>query len=128
MRYHVTNDPSRWVYEEMEVQDVRNATNLLARLVIAKVEDHQRLENIFRGVPVIQNDPAWRCRTWIENALHEVASDGEAVGTSVLDWQIIESTAKAYVARKIDEGRYQSGADVTTKPTWDMLDNKELVV
>lgn len=128
MRYHVTNSPSsQWNYEEMEVEDVQNAANLLARVLIAKVEDHGSLENIFRGIPVIQNDPAWRCRTWIEHALQGISNDGKAVGTSVLDWQRIEMTARGYIARKITEGRYQSGADISTKPTWDMLEDRELV-
>jgi hypothetical protein len=128
MRYHVTNNPrSQWSYEGIEVDNIKNATNLLARVLIAKIEDHERLENIFRSIPVIQNDPAWRCRTWIESALSGIANDGNAVGTSVLDWKRIETTAREYVAGKIADGRYQSGADITTKPTWDMLENRELV-
>lgn len=127
-RYHVKNDPnSHWEYEEMEVPDVQNATNLLARVLIAKVKDHDRLEAIFRGVPVVQNERAWRCHTWIEDALRGIADDGGAVGTAVLDWQTIEATGREYVAGKISEGRYRSGADVATKPTWDMLENRELV-
>ncbi|KAJ5948186.1 hypothetical protein N7466_001201 [Penicillium verhagenii] len=125
---HVKNSPFGWVYEGVKIKNVRNTDNLLARIVIAKVEDEERLLNLFRHLPVVQGNPEWRCRTWIASALAEIAKDGECVGTAELDWEKIEAIAREYVGEKTAGGRYESAADIMQpKPTWDMLENKESV-
>lgn len=128
-RYHVKNTPMEgWIYEEAELENVRSTTRLLARILIAKVEDHERLVTILRRTPIVQNDPDWRCRSWIASALGELEKDNKAVGTSQLNWSEIEMLARQYVARKIAVGRYQHTEDIgRPKPTWDMLENKEVV-
>ncbi|OJD12694.1 hypothetical protein AJ78_06745 [Emergomyces pasteurianus Ep9510] len=128
-RYHVKNNPiDGWVYEELPVRDVRTTNSLLARVLIGKVENDARLKNTFRGVPVIQNDPNWRCRTWVTNAVAAIARDGKSVGTAELDWDKIEATARQYVSSKSAAGRYQNAVDfLGPKPTWDMLENREIV-
>lgn len=129
-RYHVKNTPLEgWQYEENELSDVRITTRLLARFLVAKVEDHTRLVAILRSIPVVQNDPNWRCRTWIANALAELAKDSTAIGTSQLDWAQIETTARQYVGKKAAAGRYDVADDMLKpKPTFDMLANKETIV
>lgn len=129
MRYHVRNNPIHgWKYEEVPLENVQSTNNLLARILIAKIEDEERLVNIFRSIPVTQNDPNWRCRTWVANALAEILRDGKALGTSELNWQKIEETAREYVSKKTAAGRYQNVADILKpKPTWDMLENKEII-
>ncbi|EZF33140.1 hypothetical protein TMEN_7395 [Trichophyton mentagrophytes] len=126
-RYHVKNNPFKlWEYEEVELRNVKNTVSLLARLLIGKIEDEDRLVKILRGVPIVQNDESWRCRTWVKNALAAIESDGKAVGTSVLDWEKIEAKARSYVADKTAGGRYDSLDKLEhPKPTWDMLENKE---
>ncbi|THW87989.1 hypothetical protein D6D15_06286 [Aureobasidium pullulans] len=127
IRYHVTNPPHvGWQYEKADLKNVRFTNNLLARIMIAKVEDVERLERILQNVPVIQNDPEWRCRTWIKNALGELEKDGQVVGTAQLSWEKIERTARDYVAQKTAAGRYQQ-EDIIAKPRpmWDMLEEKE---
>lgn len=58
MRYHVKSHPIQvWKYEEVPLQNVQSTNNLLARILIAKIENEERLVNIFRSIPVIQNDP-----------------------------------------------------------------------
>lgn len=115
-----------WKYEEVELDNVRNTNSLLARVLIAKVEDLQRLITILRSVPVVQDDPNWRCRTWIATALSVLKRDGRAVGTSQLNCETIEATARQYVAQNAPAGRYQRVEDLLKpKPTWDMLENKE---
>jgi PAB1-binding protein PBP1 len=99
---------------------------LLARILIAKVEDKARMERVLENVPIVQKDPSWRCRTSIINAVEALQKDGKALGTSKLDWDEIESTARKYVASKIDAGRYSERMDMAKpKPTWDMLEAKE---
>ena len=62
------------------MQNVQNTTSLLVRVMIGKVENLARLITILWSIPVIQNDPGWRCRTWCANASAAIAADGEAVG------------------------------------------------
>ena len=81
----------------MLVDDVRSAVNLLARILIAKVEDTDRLISILDHLPIIQDDPKWRCRSWIASALEAVAKDGKAVGTSELDWTKIEAVSYTHL-------------------------------
>ncbi|KAL4965893.1 uncharacterized protein BDV14DRAFT_52332 [Aspergillus stella-maris] len=107
-RYHVKNTPIKgWEYQEVDLADVRTTTTLLARVLVAKIENEERLISINRSIPIIQNDPNWRCRTWLANALEAIAKDGKAVGTSKLDWRKIEPTARRYVADKTSAGRYK---------------------
>ncbi|KAH7196259.1 hypothetical protein BKA60DRAFT_601355 [Fusarium oxysporum] len=107
MHYHVKNHPIRsWIYEEIPLSNVRSTNNLLARIIIAKIEDEDRLVEIIRNTPVVQNDPNWRCRTWKK----------------------IEAVAREYVASKTAAGRYLNAADMALpKPIYDMLQGKEVV-
>ena len=132
MRYHVKNIVAGgevvWIYEELDLRNVRMTNTLLARFVVAKIEDEERLVNILRSIPVIQKDPGWRCRTWLANALEVIARDGKAVGTSVLDWQKIETVARKYVADKKAAGRYDDGDKMQqARPTWDLIEGREVV-
>lgn len=125
-RYHVKNSAFGWKYEENALGNVRWTNNLLARILIAKTEDEQRLITLLRSLPVVQNDPDWRCRSWIANALEQIAKDDTCVGTAELEWLKIERFARDYVGKKTANGRYGVGADMTRpKPTWDMIENVE---
>ncbi|KAH6970446.1 hypothetical protein BKA56DRAFT_636182 [Ilyonectria sp. MPI-CAGE-AT-0026] len=129
MRYHVKNNPIQgWVYEEIDLPNVRSTNSLLARILIAKVEDDKRLVEIFRETPIVQGDPNWRCRTWVSDALTRIENDGRAVGTAQLDWGIIEPLARNYVAEKTAAGRYSGSAAMSLpKPTWDTIEGRETV-
>nr|POE49203.1 hypothetical protein CFP56_32353 [Quercus suber] len=129
MRYHVRNTPGGgWQYEETPLRSVQSTMNLLARITIAKIDNEDRLIRILRNLPVIQNDPDWRCRTWVASALDAMARDGKAVGTSELDWKNIETFAREYVSRKHAGGRYGSGIDMlAAKPTYDMMTHQETI-
>ncbi|KAL8285895.1 hypothetical protein RB597_002803 [Gaeumannomyces tritici] len=127
-RYHVRNMPVRgWIYEERQLDNVRSTASLLTRIVIAKITDEQRLVEILRNNPVVQHDPNWRCRTWVAQALRAIEQDGKCVGSAVLDWETIEATAREYTATKAGEGRFDTGDMLMPKPTWDMLENREVV-
>ena len=123
------NGPSSvWVYEELQLQNVQNTNTLLVRVIIGKVENLNRLLEIFRSVSVVQNDPGWRCRSWCADALAAIANDGEALGTSVLHWQRIEQAARRYVGEKTAQGRFATSALLLRpKSTWDLSENKEIV-
>ncbi|XPS94026.1 hypothetical protein M3J09_003352 [Ascochyta lentis] len=128
-RYHVKNHPiTGWTYDEIAISNVRSTNTLLARIVIAKVENEQRLGAILRGIPIINGDPNWRCRSWVAQALVEIAKDGNCVGSSQLDWETIEAFARQYVAQKTTAGRYTKADDMLKpKPTYDLIEGKETV-
>jgi hypothetical protein len=108
--------------------NVQSTNNLLARILIAKILDETRLAEIFRTTPVVQTDPNWRCRTWIADALSRIATDGRAVGTAQLNWRKLDAVARDYVAKKTAARRYANAADMgLPKPTWDMLEGKEVL-
>lgn len=127
-RHHAVN-PAHigWIYEGTPLSNVKVTAQLLARILIAKVEDVDRLTAIFKSVPLVQDDPSWRCRSWIASALEAIAKDGKAVGTSELDWTKIEEFGRRYVAEKTAAGRYREGDLQGPRPMWDMLENKEMI-
>lgn len=129
IRYHVKKSAKQgWIYEEVSLANEQSTARLLARIVIAKVEHGNRLVEIFRSTPVVQNDPNWRCRTWVADVLSKVASNGKAVGTAELSWIEVEAAAREYVAKKTADGSYAAGKDMTLpKPTWSMLEKKETI-
>ncbi|EHK99855.1 hypothetical protein GLAREA_05978 [Glarea lozoyensis ATCC 20868] len=127
-QYHAKNLPTGWIYEEKKLEDIRTMPNLLARIVIAKIKNEQRLNGLFRNIPIVNDNPTWRCRSWIENSLTEMIKDGQVVGTSQLNWTVIEDFAREYVRMKTDAGRYQTQQALEgPRPTWDLLESKEIV-
>lgn len=116
------------MYKEVSLPNIQSTNNLLARLVVAKIEDEDRLVDILRSTPIVQDNPDWRCRHWLADAISRVASDGKAVGTAQLNWAKVEAVARDYVGKKVAAGRYSKAEDMALpKPTWDMLEEKEIV-
>lgn len=112
----------------MPLQNVQSTNNLLARILIAKIEDEDRLIALIRRSQLVQGDPHWRCRSWVAQVLQEMSRDGKVVGTAELDWVKIEARVRAYVAQKTADGRYQNVADLQKpRPTWDMLEDREII-
>ncbi len=130
VRYHAKNHPiTGWILEEAELSNVRNTINLLARVLIAKIENEALLVKILRETPVVRDDPEWTCRSWIVDALSRIQAAGnKAVGTARLDWPTIEEFARRYVAEKKAAGRYAGDGDMTLpRPTWNLLEEREIV-
>lgn len=129
--FHTKDTSGPWEFEERDIHVVKSGM-MLARIVVAKVTDDERLKAALRGIDVVQGDTTWNCVTWVEHALRAVADDGKAVGTSKLDWELVRQTAKDYVKRKKAENRYNNKApegcyDMSYTPTYDMLEGKEIV-
>ena len=85
IKYHVKNDFHGWIYEEIEEPNVRHNVRLLARIMIAKIENSERLVTIIRQVPLVQADPSWRCRTWMMNVVTAISTDRSCLGRAELD-------------------------------------------
>jgi len=132
IRYHVVNRPTTrdgitkdtWSFEKRELVSLKTQL-LLVRVLVAKIErSHNDLEASLLRVPVIQDDPSWRCRTWVKNALTQVTKD-RILGTGVLDWDIVERECLSYVERKKVEGRFQKTPTPEGIPTYDLIEKKE---
>lgn len=98
---------------------------------MAKIEDMARLHAILRGVPVKQDDPAWNCVTWMEEALNALAEDGQALGKGMADWGTVREKAMTYVAEKVDGHRFDGQApegtfDAGRVSTYCLLKGKEI--
>ncbi|PQK16046.1 hypothetical protein BB8028_0006g03670 [Beauveria bassiana] len=129
LRCHVKNHPLQgWAYEEVGLRNVKATNTLLARIVIAKIEDKKRLLRLLRETRVVQNDPNFRCRTWVSDALLRISnSKPSVVGTSELDWDKIERKARRYVEKKTAAGRYlEADRMLDPKPTWNLMEEKEV--
>ncbi|PHH71230.1 hypothetical protein CDD80_5427 [Ophiocordyceps camponoti-rufipedis] len=127
----MSGNPPQLRPEWQYVNDSDRAAMLLVRLLVGKIMDHNRLEQIFKDVPLRTEDADWNCVLWMEDAFGRVTRDGQAINTNVKDWESVRSTAMWYVGQKKAAHRFD-GQDSSiifdpTKPaTWDMLQNEEM--
>ncbi|KAI1214249.1 uncharacterized protein F4807DRAFT_407190 [Annulohypoxylon truncatum] len=129
MEFHIKNSPvGGWRYVEDALPDVQTSVRLLVRVLIAKITNESQLIEVFRNTPIFYKDPTFNCRTWVIDALSRISNNRKVVGTSQLDWKMIEERARSYIAVKTVVGRFGAGQDMTKpKPTWDLLKDKEIV-
>ncbi|KAK8131508.1 hypothetical protein PG984_007946 [Apiospora sp. TS-2023a] len=117
---------SMWQYEETEVP-MTPVNGLLVRVLIAKVNDKERLQEIFRGVPTRPGVAGWNCVGWVKEAVHALGSDSRALGSSAMDWVTIRNVAMGYVEKKHSNERFGKNFDPTKIPTWDFIIGKEVM-
>ncbi|KAI2609476.1 uncharacterized protein GGS25DRAFT_217825 [Hypoxylon fragiforme] len=118
-----------WRYKTIPDDDIRVGVTLLARIVIAKVTDEVNLIDIFKITAINYSEQHTSSRSWVINVLLYLAEmNSKVVGTAKLSWPAVQAKALEYVQQKHAEGRYGSGQDMTLpKPTFDLLQNKELI-
>ncbi|KAI1764281.1 hypothetical protein GGR53DRAFT_530793 [Hypoxylon sp. FL1150] len=129
LRCHVKrNTPTEWEYEETPTPDVRTGHDLLARVLIAKIINQERLLAIIRDTTVT-GGANYNSQTWCQHVaarIKDYEGYGKAVGPSTTqNWRWVEREALRYVDWKTSEGRYISKA--LPKPTWDALAEKEIM-
>ena len=129
MRFHakesITKEGvSAWVFEEKE-----SSLMVLVRVMIAKVNNRDRLISILRNVPIRPHVLGWNCVEWVKEALELLEKDGKALGNSVTEWRTVRNAAMDYCQRKKDEHRFDGKAqfDMITVPTYDLLEKRETV-
>lgn len=117
-----------WRYDE-DKSSLTRPHHLLVRIIIAKVEDTDRLLGIMREIPIRAGDEGWNCVGWVKEALDIVCSDGQTVGRCVPDWDRVRDCAMEYCREKIKEGRFDvsGGFDMSIVPTYDLILEKEIV-
>jgi hypothetical protein len=129
VQLHAKNPPleDTWIFEEIECS-MAPTHRLLVRMVVAKAKDRDRVLQIFRAVPIIQNNPNWNCVGWVKNAL-EAVQGSEAVGTSQLDWETVRDGILEYCEQKKESHRFDGKGDfdMTRTATYDLLEGRETI-
>lgn len=121
-----TEAKSVWVFDEREI-GMEPTGSQLARILVAKIEDRDKLESILRGVPLHPETQGWNCVAWVREAL-ELAADGGVLGTSMVAWDTVRDSSMKYVADKRAARRYETdgGFDQSKVATWDLLQGCEV--
>ena len=119
-----------WAYEAAKIEDLLQEHHLLARIVIAKVLEIQRVDGVLRRVPLY---PAQRngdedgsevatCVTWVHLALAKLRDAG--VVSHLQPWDAIRGRAVFYVEQKKMTGRWDEESakpPMPSVPTLDLL-------
>ncbi|KAK8098282.1 uncharacterized protein PG998_013768 [Apiospora kogelbergensis] len=115
-----------WQYEEIEAT-MAPVNGLLARVMIAKVNEKHRVQAILRGIPTRPDVHGWNCVGWVKEAIEALTSDPQALGSSRADWTTVRDTAMRYIEEKHAEERFGRNFDSTDIPTWDLTVGKEVM-
>ena len=105
---------------------------LLVRVMIGKVVDPEGLRSVMHSIEVKNNDPAWNCVIWIEDALAKLAG-GKTIGTSQLNWRTVRDSAMKYVEEKKTQHGFDGKApkgqfNTSNAATFDLLTGKEMII
>lgn len=118
-----------FVFEERPVS-MMPADMILVRLMLAKVENMDRLTQLLRQIPIRRaEEENWNFVSWVKEALLRIEQSKGVVGKSVVDRKAVRDAALTYCQQK----RYQHRFDGTGKhdhsqvPTFDMMQMKETV-
>ena len=101
---------------------------ILVRIMLAKVDDTNKLAQLLRQVPIGQREEGgWNCVAWVKEALLRIERSDGVVGTSVLGWEAVREAALSYCRQKRDQRRFDGTGkyDPTQVPTFDMMLMKE---
>lgn len=117
---------SEWEYSA----ECDRTSTLLARIVVAKVRNLQRLERILQQVPLRSDEEGWNCVAWVREAIDIASLDGDALGSRVDDWDLIRDKAMWYMDHKKSSHRFDGLGqfDMSKPATWDMLQDKEIIM
>lgn len=139
MQYHVKNtiqpdvSGQPWVFEVSKLGDSDTRYRLLTRMLIAKIGDPSSVDAALRAVPIVQGDPDFNCISWVKSAIAKLDGDGVLAKSKVVDWDTINQRCREYVAMKKEAGRWKASVDPSSSskfvkiPTWDMLEEREVV-
>ncbi|KAF7887968.1 uncharacterized protein EAF01_011122 [Botrytis porri] len=119
---------SEFKYEEVSIPLLATQM-LLVRVMIAKIENHERMLQILRAIPIRNKEDGWNCVGWVREALVELQNDGKTLGTAVIEWAKVRDAAMNYCQRKKDEHRFDGVVEWKTDKaaTFDLIDEKEVI-
>jgi len=109
----------------------------VVRILVAKVEQDEKLDAIIRNAKIIKHKDAWSqvpSVYWARQVLNDLQYDKEetvpsshAVGTSCLRWETVRDQAMAYVSKKGVDNAKNLDNSMKKIPTFDLLEMKETI-
>lgn len=75
---------SHFMFKERNISMLATSM-ILVRILIGKVENHERLACTLRSIPIRAEQPGWNCVGWVQKAVGSLAADGRVLGTSTTD-------------------------------------------
>ena len=121
--------PVVWMYQAREA-GLGGSTNSRVRLRLCEVIDILRFEQILQEVHI---DTFWEdrdgfgCKTWIREGWENLRCAQDVLMPHGVTWESIEKASLNYAHRKESEGRFERLSFVDPVPTWDMVDEHEMV-
>ncbi|EGP83554.1 uncharacterized protein MYCGRDRAFT_96713 [Zymoseptoria tritici IPO323] len=118
---------SSWQFEERAISMAPTAM-ILVRVVVGKVANTKRMQDVLESTPIRGAEPGWNCVAWVQEALERLQADGKALGTSATDWKSVRDAAMNYVEHKKAQHRFDGNGqfDNTKVPTWDLIEGVEV--
>lgn len=103
---------------------------VLVRILIAKIENTDKLAQLLRQIPIRQEQQGWNCVLWIKEALSQLEISKNIMGTSVIRWEAVRNAALSYCQQKKDEHRFDGTVKVgeSRVPTFDLIQGKETIM
>ncbi|KAG9660229.1 hypothetical protein KCU64_g3329, partial [Aureobasidium melanogenum] len=128
-REHMTQEGKpAWFFEEKPTS-MPPMQMILIRVMIGKVEYPDRLAQLLQQIPIRQEQQGWNCVLWIKEALSEVQTSANIMGTNVLEWEAVRNAAMSYCQQKKDEHSFDGTmkVDDTRVPTFDLIQGTETI-
>lgn len=100
---------------------------MLVRVLIAKVRNPARLEEVLARVPVgPDDDQDFNCVAWVKTALESL---GDVLAPELRDGSTVRIAAIDYARKKKDEHRWDGKGDYdqSKAATFSLLDGRELI-
>lgn len=133
VRYHARErvrpeGGSEWVFEELTIS-MMPTQMILVRIMLAKIEQADRLRQLLRQIPIRQGEEGWNCVLWVKEALDNLERSKDVIGTCVLDWESVREAALSYCQKKKDQHRFDGKGkfDTSQVPTYDLIQGKESI-
>jgi hypothetical protein len=131
-RYHarerMTPEGSQWVFEELSTS-MMTTKMILVRILVAKVENTDKLAQLLRQIPIREGEEGWNCVLWVKEALSELEKSNKTIGTSMMEWGAVRDAAMEYCQRKKDQHRFDGKGkfDTSRVSTFDLIEGKETI-
>jgi hypothetical protein len=133
VRYHARermkqDGNSEWEFEEAPTT-MLPARMIMVRILIAKVESRDSLAQVLRQIPIRQGQQGWNCVGWIKEALSELQTSTNVIGTSVVEWEAVRNAAMSFCQKKKDQHRFdgKGSFDASRVPTFDLIQGTETI-
>lgn len=96
--------------------------------MIARIEDLDHLEFIIRDTHIVTDEPSWNAVKWVREVLRRLSVDDRALGVGVTDWKQVRDGVVNYRTKKDEAGCFEALRDRSKVPTYDLMQELEIVI